>query len=70
MAVRREDADRYLLAKIFERKTPVLGIGPGMQQLNVFAGGTLHLRRASDGQTLMRGRWELVCIEISTGRPR
>ncbi len=29
-----------------------------------------QLRRASDGQTLMRGRWDLVCIEISTGRPR
>jgi len=24
--------------------------------------------RERDGQTLMRGRWELVCIEISTGR--
>lgn len=31
---------------------------------------SFQLRRASDGQTLMRGRWELVCIEISTGRPR
>jgi acyl-CoA thioester hydrolase len=29
-----------------------------------------QLRRASDGQTLMRGRWALVCIEISSGRPR
>src|SRR4051812_48720731 len=38
MPARREDADRYLLAKIFDRKIPVLGIGVGMQQLNVFAG--------------------------------
>ena len=29
-----------------------------------------QLRRASDGQTLMRGRWELVCIDISGGRPK
>jgi acyl-CoA thioester hydrolase len=29
-----------------------------------------QLRRASDGQTLVRGRWVLVCIEISSGRPR
>lgn len=29
-----------------------------------------QLRRASDGQTLMRARWSLVCIEISSGRPR
>lgn len=48
MAARREDADRYLLAKIFERKTPVLGIGLGMQQINVFAGGTVHLHLPAD----------------------
>lgn len=28
-----------------------------------------QLRRASDGATLLRGDWELVCIRISTGRP-
>ena len=29
-----------------------------------------QLRRASDGQTLVRGRWALVCIEISSGKPK
>jgi acyl-CoA thioester hydrolase len=29
-----------------------------------------QLRRDSDGATVMRGRWELVCIELSSGRPR
>lgn len=29
-----------------------------------------QLRRASDGVTLLRGRWALVCIEISSGRPK
>lgn len=29
-----------------------------------------QLRRASDGQTLMRGRWALICIEISSGKPK
>ncbi|MDB5306376.1 MAG: gamma-glutamyl-gamma-aminobutyrate hydrolase [Gemmataceae bacterium] len=53
MAARREDADRYLLAKVFERKTPVLGIGLGMQQLNVFAGGTLHLHLPADNPKAM-----------------
>ena len=53
MAVRREDADRYLLARIFERRTPVLGIGLGMQQLNVFAGGTLHLHLPVDNPKAM-----------------
>jgi putative glutamine amidotransferase len=53
MAVRREDADRYLLAKIFERKTPVLGVGLGMQQLNVFAGGTLYLHLPTENPKAM-----------------
>ncbi|HEY2911395.1 MAG TPA: gamma-glutamyl-gamma-aminobutyrate hydrolase family protein, partial [Gemmataceae bacterium] len=53
MAVRREDADRYLLACIFERRIPVLGIGLGMQQLNVFAGGTLHLHLPVDNPKAM-----------------
>lgn len=29
-----------------------------------------QLRRVSDGATLVRGRWDLVCIEISSGRAR
>jgi putative glutamine amidotransferase len=53
MAPRREDADRYLLTRIFERKTPVLGIGLGMQQLNVFAAGTLHLHLPADNPRAM-----------------
>ncbi len=29
-----------------------------------------QLRRETDGQTIVRGRWLLVCIDISAGRPR
>jgi acyl-CoA thioester hydrolase len=29
-----------------------------------------QLLRDSDGATLMRGRWQLVCIELGSGRPR
>ena len=29
-----------------------------------------QLVRVSDEATVLRGRWELVCIEISSGRPR
>ncbi len=29
-----------------------------------------QLVRERDGATVLRGRWELVCIEISSGRPR
>ena len=53
MAARREDSDRYLLARIFERKVPVLGVGLGMQQLNVFAGGTLYLHLPVDNPKAM-----------------
>jgi putative glutamine amidotransferase len=53
MPARREDADRALLARIFERKIPVLGIGLGMQQLNVFAGGSLLLHLPTDNPRAM-----------------
>jgi putative glutamine amidotransferase len=53
MAVRREDGDRYLLNKIFERKITVLGIGLGMQQLNVTAGGTLFLHLPTENPKAM-----------------
>lgn len=29
-----------------------------------------QLLRERDGVTVMRGRWELVCIELASGRPR
>ena len=29
-----------------------------------------QLVRDSDGATVLRGRWDLVCIDISSGRPR
>ncbi|MBV8603724.1 MAG: acyl-CoA thioesterase [Pelomonas sp.] len=29
-----------------------------------------QLRRAADGATLLRARWQLVCIAIASGRPR
>lgn len=29
-----------------------------------------QLVRDSDGVTVLRGRWDLVCIELSSGRPR
>ena len=43
MAARRDDSDRYLFEKMVERKVPVLGIGVGMQLINVYFGGTLFL---------------------------
>jgi putative glutamine amidotransferase len=43
MPERRDDSDRRLVRRLLERRLPLLGIGLGMQQLNVACGGTLYL---------------------------
>lgn len=48
MHPRREDFDRMLAKLIAERRMPVLGIGAGMQLLNVTQGGTLSLHIRDD----------------------
>jgi putative glutamine amidotransferase len=40
---RRDDSDRQLVRRLLERQMPILGIGLGMQQLNVACGGDLYL---------------------------
>jgi putative glutamine amidotransferase len=48
MPGRRDDSDRLLVRRLLARRTPVLGIGLGMQQLNVACGGTLFLHLPED----------------------
>ena len=48
MSERRELADRLLCKQIQQRKMPVLGIGVGMQELNVVAGGGLFIHLPED----------------------
>jgi putative glutamine amidotransferase len=48
MDARREDFDRMLAELIGERRMPVLGVGAGMQLLNVSQGGTLYLHVPED----------------------
>jgi len=43
MPERRDDSDRQLVARLLERRLPILAIGLGVQQLNVALGGTLIL---------------------------
>jgi len=45
---RREDFDRRLMGLAAERRMPVMGIGCGMQLLNVSQGGTLFLHISED----------------------
>jgi putative glutamine amidotransferase len=45
---RRETSDRALCKLVQQRKMPVLGIGLGMQELNVIAGGGLFLHLPED----------------------
>lgn len=68
MAIRRGEYD-YIL--------PTL-LGEPLQLATWLVGGDgklsmerrFQLVRAGDGATVLRGRWELVCIDISGGRPR
>jgi putative glutamine amidotransferase len=48
MPERRESADRLLCKLIQQRKMPVLGIGLGMQELNVCNGGGIYLHLPED----------------------
>jgi putative glutamine amidotransferase len=45
---RRETFDRFLIEKVAEHQLPILGIGTGMQLLNVSQGGTLYLHIPED----------------------
>ena len=53
MHPRREDQDRYLMAKVIERKLPLLAIGSSMQLLNVMLGGSLFLHLPMDNPKAM-----------------
>jgi len=68
MAIRRGEYD-YLLptfrAEALSLATWLVGGDGKLSMARHF-----QLVRDSDGATVLRGRWELVCIEISSGRPR
>ena len=48
MDKRREKFDRMLMSMVAESRTPVLGIGVGMQLLNITMGGNLFLHIPDD----------------------
>jgi len=68
MAIREGHYD-YLLPS-FAGEALVLGTWLTASDGRLTMERRFQLRRASDGQTLLRGRWALVCIEIASGKPR
>lgn len=68
MAIRHGHYD-YLLPS-FEGETLVLGTWLTAGDGKLAMERRFQLRRAGDGETIMRGRWDLVCIDITGGRPR
>lgn len=68
MAIRQAVYD-YLLPS-FEGEALTLGTWLEAGDGRVTLVRRFQLRRDRDGATLLRGRWELVCIDVSGGRPR
>ena len=68
MAIRRGEYD-YLLPTILNDQLTLatwLFVGDG----NLTMERRFQLIRDSDQATMLRGRWELICIALSSGRAR
>lgn len=68
MAIRRGEYDHLLPTTLGDELllgTWLLAGNARLQMARCF-----QLIRPRDGATVLRGRWTLVCIEVSTGRPR
>lgn len=68
MAIRRGEYDYLLPTLLGEPLTLATWLVAGDGKLAMER--RFQLVRDSDGATVLRGRWDLVCIEISSGRPR
>ncbi len=68
MAIRRGEYDYLLPTVLGEDLTLATWLVGGDGKLSMER--RFQLVRTRDGATVLRGRWELVCIDISSGRPR
>lgn len=68
MAIRRGEYD-YLLPALLGDKL-LLSTWLTASDGKILMTRNFQLVNAASGQTVMRGRWELVCIELSTGKAR
>jgi acyl-CoA thioester hydrolase len=68
MAIRRGEYDYLLPTFEGEELTLATWLVNGDGKLAMER--RFQLVRNSDGATVLRGRWDLVCIDLSSGRPR
>ena len=68
MAIRRGEYDYLLPTALGERLTLATWLTASDGRLTMER--RFQLLRRSDQATIMRGRWDLVCIELSSGRAR
>lgn len=68
MAIHRGEYDYLAPALLGDELLLGTWLKPGDGKLRMER--CFQLLRPHDGATLMRGRWDLVCIEISSGRAR
>ena len=68
MAIRRSEYD-YLLPTALDDKL-TLGTWLVAREGKLMMERRFQLIRDADQMTVLRGRWELICIEISTGKAR
>jgi len=68
MAIRRGEYDYLLPTQLDDRLTLATWLFAGDGKLTLER--RFQLVRDGDRATILRGRWELVCIEVSSGRVR
>jgi acyl-CoA thioester hydrolase len=68
MAIRRGEYDYILPALLGDDLRLATWLTAGDGKLSMTR--NFQLVRSSDNTTLMRGRWDLVCIELSSGKVR
>lgn len=68
MAIRRGEYDYILPTVVDERLTLATWLVGGDGKIGMER--RFQLIRDQDGATVLRGRWDLVCIEMSSGRVR
>lgn len=68
MVIRRCEYDYLLPTAAREALTLATWLLAGDGRLSMER--AFQLVRNRDGATILRGRWQLVCIELSSGRPR